>query len=64
MKHLGIDSVRLITNNPAKINAISHYGIKVIERIPVVVPATPENAAYLQTKQEKLGHMLANGDKK
>lgn len=64
MKHLGIDAVRLLTNNPQKVSAIEQHGIKVVERIPVVVPATKENQAYLKTKQEKLGHMLAMGDDK
>lgn len=64
MKYLGIESVRLITNNPSKINAVEHYGVKVVERIPAIVPATPENSLYLKTKQEKLGHMLAIGDNK
>ncbi len=64
MKYLGIESVRLITNNPSKIKAVEKYGIKIVERVPVIVPATSENSAYLKTKQEKLGHMLAMGDKK
>lgn len=64
MKYLGIDAVRLLTNNPQKVAAFEQHGVKVVERIPVVVPATKENQAYLKTKQEKLGHMLAMGDNK
>jgi len=64
LKYLGMESVRLITNNPSKISAVEHYGIKVVERVPVIVPATPENSLYLKTKQEKLGHMLSIGDNK
>lgn len=64
LKYLGIESVRLITNNPNKIHGVEHYGIKVVERIPIIVPATPENSLYLKTKQEKLGHMLAIRDNK
>ena len=64
MKYLGMDAVRLLTNNPQKVAAVEQHGIKVVERIPVVVPATKENQAYLKTKQEKLGHMLAMGDDK
>lgn len=64
MKYLGIESVRLITNNPSKLSAIEQHGIKIVERIPVVVPATSDNLVYLKTKQEKLGHMLSIGDNK
>ncbi len=62
MRYLGIDSVRLITNNPHKMSAIEQHGIKIVERVPVVVKATSENYVYLKTKQEKLGHMLSIGD--
>lgn len=64
LKFLGIDAVKLLTNNPEKVAAISGYGIKVVERLPVLAPANSENKAYLKTKQEKLGHMLSIGDQK
>ncbi|OGV33446.1 MAG: bifunctional 3,4-dihydroxy-2-butanone 4-phosphate synthase/GTP cyclohydrolase II [Legionellales bacterium RIFCSPHIGHO2_12_FULL_35_11] len=64
LKHLGIEAVRLLTNNPHKIAAINQYGVKVVERVPVLVSSTKENAAYLKTKQEKLGHLLAIGESK
>ncbi|MDF1758712.1 MAG: GTP cyclohydrolase II [Legionellaceae bacterium] len=64
LKFLGIDSLRLLTNNPHKISAIQQYGINVVERVPVIVPSTKENKNYLKTKQEKLGHMLSIGDAK
>lgn len=64
MKYLGIESVRLITNNPGKMSALEQHGIKIVERIPIVVPATSENLAYLKAKQQKLGHMLDVGDNK
>lgn len=62
LKFLGMDVVRLLTNNPHKIAAIRQYGIKVSERVPVIVQSTKENKVYLKTKQEKLGHLLSIGD--
>lgn len=58
LKHMGIESLRLLTNNPDKITALQQYGLHVVERIPVLVPMTPENQTYLKTKQDKLGHLL------
>lgn len=62
LKHLGLEQIRLLTNNPFKIAAMEHYGIKVSERIPVLVKPTLENQAYLRTKQIKLGHYLSIPD--
>ncbi len=59
LKHMGIASLRLLTNNPEKITALQQYGLNVVERIPVLVPMTPENQTYLKTKQNKLGHLLS-----
>ena len=58
LKHMNISTVKLLTNNPHKVEAMTHYGIKVAERVSLLVPATPENQMYLKTKQEKLGHFL------
>ncbi len=58
LKHMQVNAVRLLTNNPHKVEAMTQYGIAVIERIPLLVPATPDNQTYLKTKQEKLGHFL------
>ncbi len=58
LKHMGISDVRLLTNNPHKVEALTQYGIKVSERIPLLVPATKDNQTYLKTKKEKLGHFL------
>ncbi len=55
---MGIRSIRLITNNPAKAAALSRFGISVVERIPMVVEPDPYSEAYLRTKREKLGHLL------
>lgn len=59
LKYLGIDVMRLITNNPNKIKALEKYGLKVSERIPLTTEPLPENLAYLKTKQFKLGHFMA-----
>jgi 3,4-dihydroxy 2-butanone 4-phosphate synthase/GTP cyclohydrolase II len=56
---LGITSVRLMTNSPAKIQALRDRGITV-ERVPLEIPATSINLHYLQTKQQRLGHLLAS----
>jgi len=55
---LGVDRLRLMTNNPAKYTGLSHYGLEIVERIPLPSRTTPENVSYLQTKRDRLGHML------
>lgn len=55
---LGIKNMRLMTNNPKKIVGLESYGLHIAERVPIVVPSNPENELYLQTKQEKMGHLL------
>jgi len=55
---LGLRELRLLTNNPRKVVGLEGYGLRVVERIPLVIPPTAENRAYLWAKQEKLGHLL------
>jgi len=55
---LGIDAVRLMTNNPRKTEAIERAGIAVVERVPVRSAPRPENRGYLSTKAAKLGHAI------
>jgi 3,4-dihydroxy 2-butanone 4-phosphate synthase/GTP cyclohydrolase II len=55
---LGVTTMRLMTNNPAKYGGIEGYGLEIVDRVPLVSQATDENLAYLLTKQRKLGHML------
>jgi 3,4-dihydroxy 2-butanone 4-phosphate synthase/GTP cyclohydrolase II len=55
---LGVSTIRLITNNPKKIIGIEGYGLKVVKRIPMEVCPTPENLKYLETKRDKLGHLI------
>ena len=59
LKLMGVSSVRLITNNPAKVEALELAGIKVVERISAEVPTEPTNERYLQTKREKMGHLVS-----
>lgn len=58
IKDLGVKNIRLMTNNPQKINDLQKHGITIDERVPLHVSETKENIAYLQTKQEKMGHLL------
>jgi GTP cyclohydrolase II len=58
LKHLGIRSVRLLSNNPDKIRALESHGIGVISRVPLLVPANDTNIGYLTAKRDRLGHYL------
>ncbi|MAG57316.1 MAG: bifunctional 3,4-dihydroxy-2-butanone-4-phosphate synthase/GTP cyclohydrolase II [Planctomycetes bacterium] len=55
---LGIRSIRLLTNNPTKRNALTGYGLQIVERIPLVIDPNEHNRRYLETKRNKMGHML------
>ena len=55
---LGITSVRLMTNNPAKYEGIAELGLTISERVPLVTEPTIDNVQYLRTKQAKMGHLL------
>jgi 3,4-dihydroxy 2-butanone 4-phosphate synthase/GTP cyclohydrolase II len=57
---LGVRSMRLLTNNPAKRAGLEGYGLSIVERVPLEARPTPENIGYLRTKREKLGHLLGN----
>jgi GTP cyclohydrolase II len=58
LKHFGLERVRLLSNNPEKIQALEDGGVKVDERVPCEVAPTSSTRAYLRTKKKKLGHML------
>jgi 3,4-dihydroxy 2-butanone 4-phosphate synthase/GTP cyclohydrolase II len=58
---LGISTMRLMTNNPAKYGGLDGYGLEIVERVPLHAEPNEENIAYLRTKQEKLGHLLDLG---
>ena len=55
---LGIRRMKLITNNPKKIEGLEKYGIKIVERIPLIIKPNTKNIKYLKAKKEKLGHYL------
>lgn len=56
---LGVRKMRLLTNNPKKIKGLEGYNLEVVERVPIEMPTKPENIRYMQTKKEKMGHLLA-----
>jgi len=58
LSDLGLSTIRLMTNNPRKIIGLEGYGLSVVERVHIIIPPTKNNLFYLQTKQEKLGHLL------
>jgi GTP cyclohydrolase II len=58
LRALGIDEVRLLTNNPNKLEGLEAAGIKVVERVAHQMPANPHNADYLTTKRKRSGHLL------
>jgi 3,4-dihydroxy 2-butanone 4-phosphate synthase/GTP cyclohydrolase II len=58
LRDLGVRKMRLLTNNPKKIIGLEGYGLEVVERVPIEMPATRRNRAYLATKRDKLGHLL------
>jgi len=58
LKELGIKKIRLLTNNPAKLDDLEEAGIEVVDRVPLVIGPNPYNARYLKTKKERLGHLL------
>ena len=55
---LGLKEVRLMTNNPCKVAGLDGYGIKIVERVPVIIPANEHDRKYLLTKKEKMGHLI------
>jgi GTP cyclohydrolase II len=56
LEHFGIDRMRLLTNNPRKIESLRH--VEIVERVPLKVSPNPHNEKYLQTKKEQMGHLL------
>jgi len=58
LRLLGVHAIRLMTNNPAKVDALAAEGVTVAERVPHALPANPHNARYLATKRDRSGHLL------
>jgi GTP cyclohydrolase II len=59
LRHFGIDAVRLLSNNPAKIEALERAGVRVVQRVPIEVPPIATTEDYLRTKREKMGHLFS-----
>ncbi len=62
LANLGVRRFRFLTNNPKKVVGLEGFGLEMVERVPIVAPARDENRRYLDTKREKLGHILDMGD--
>ena len=59
---LGITTMRLLTNNPAKYGGLEGFGLEIVERVPSSRCPTPRTSAYLRTKRERMGHLLEGLD--
>ena len=55
---LGVTTMRLMTNNPAKYGGLEGFGLEIVDRVPLATIPTSENIAYLRAKQQKMGHLL------
>jgi 3,4-dihydroxy 2-butanone 4-phosphate synthase/GTP cyclohydrolase II len=64
LAELGLSTIRILTNNPKKITGIEGFGLQVVEQVPIETTPTAENARYLATKRDKLGHKLHHQDLK
>ncbi|MFE4710973.1 MULTISPECIES: bifunctional 3,4-dihydroxy-2-butanone-4-phosphate synthase/GTP cyclohydrolase II [Paenibacillus] len=62
LKDLGLQRIKLLTNNPRKIKGLEGYGLEIVERVPIQMPENEDNTNYLHTKQAKLGHLLSFDD--
>jgi 3,4-dihydroxy 2-butanone 4-phosphate synthase/GTP cyclohydrolase II len=62
LSDLGVKTMRLLTNNPAKRVGLEGYGLTVVDRVPLSVWPNPENLRYLRTKRDRMGHELGNLD--
>lgn len=60
LKDLGVSKIHLITNNPLKLNAFKNSEVKVLSRIPIIIGPNEINRSYLETKQDKMGHIFIN----
>ena len=56
--NLGVRSIRLLTNNPKKLAGLAGYGLEITGREPIVIPPTPDDAAYLATKRDRMDHLI------
>jgi len=56
---LGLKKIRILTNNPGKLAGLQGYDLEIVERVPLVCEPNADNARYLNTKREKMGHQLS-----
>jgi len=56
----GLSTIRLLTNNPAKRAGLEGYGLKIVERVPLVIHPNEHDRRYMETKKEKMGHILSD----
>jgi len=62
IKAIGLNDIRLLTNNPLKSTALKQYGVRVREDVPLVLPSNPHNVDYMATKRDKMGHRLPSDE--
>lgn len=62
LRTIGVQKIRLLTNNPAKRVGLKGYGLEIVERVPLEIPPSRENSKYLKTKHTKMGHLLSHFD--
>ena len=62
LRELGVHTMRLLTNNPQKVYELHEFGLEIVERVPIQMPATTQDLFYLKTKQKKMGHLLNYDD--
>ena len=60
LRDIGVRTIHLMTNNPAKYTGLKGYGLAVVGRVPVLTPITKENRRYLETKRIKMGHIYGS----
>ena len=60
LRHLGVKTMRLLSNNPSKLRAVTGAGLSVSERLPIEIPPNASSERYLRTKKEKMGHLLSS----
>ena len=58
LRDLGVRQLRLLTNNPLKIQGLSGHGLEVVEHVPISIAAHAENKYYLDTKRDRMGHLI------
>ena len=62
MVDLGVQTMRLMTNNPVKYGGLEGFGLDITERVSIEIEATAENADYLNAKRDRMGHLIGGAD--